>query len=547
VLVVSDVSKRFRGAEDPILRNVSFTVNAGECVGLIGPNGSGKSTLLRIINGEIQPDTGSVTLNPHNLPVGYLAQGVVANDAATVEEVLFPQYKALRQVEAEVERLLAQIAAGDDPATLTYDSALEELLRLSEQVDSGAGQRALARIGIDDVILDMNIGELSGGQKTRLMMASLLVQAPHLLLLDEPTNHLDTNALQWLEEWLGSFTGGVLVVSHDRAFMDRVVDRIVALDPTTMSARVHVGNYSDYVATLRMEKDKQLAQWRDQEVEIERLRSDAQQTMARAVRKENATINDHQRRLAKKMAHKAKAKEKRLERYLASEDRVEKPELTWSVKMEFANVGHIRSDAVRLEDVAIGYPDHEPLLEHLTIALRGQERIAIMGPNGHGKTTLLKTIIGEIPPLRGHMQIAGSTQIGYLAQEQEILDPRASPLDTIQLEAQMNETEARSFLHFFLFAGDDSLRPIAQLSFGERARLMLARLVARGANLLIMDEPLNHLDLPSREKFQQALTSFPGSVLAVAHDRYFVERFADKIWHIADGKLNVEIQSIKSA
>lgn len=401
----------------------------------------------------------------------------------------------------------------------------------------------MARIGIDDITLDMKVGVLSGGQKTRLMMASLLIREPRLLLLDEPTNHLDTTALQWFEEWLGRFTGGVLIVSHDRAFIDRVVNRIVALDSKAMSSRVHVGTYSDYIATLSAERDKQLAQWNDQEIEVARLRSDVQRTMARAVRKENATINDHQRRLAKKVAHKAKAKEKRLERYLASEDRVEEPELTWNVKMEFVDVGHIRGDAIRLEDVCIGYPSNEPLLEHLSLALRGQERIAVMGPNGHGKSTLLKTVIGEIPPISGHVRIAGSTQIGYLAQEQEILDPRATPLETIKLETRLSETEVRSFLHLFLFAGDDSLRPIAQLSFGERARLMLAHLVARGANLLIMDEPLNHLDLPSREKFEQALISFPGSVLAVAHDRYFVERFANKIWHIENGKLIVEIQT----
>lgn len=547
MLVVSNVTFQFQGADNPLIKNVSFAVNVGECVGLIGPNGCGKSTLMRIIRGEIPPDTGSVEFNPSSLSVGYLAQGVVADDAATVEEVLFPRYRALRLAEIEVEHLADQIAAGDKSAIQFYDAALEKLMHLSEQSNYVIGQRAMARIGIDDLMLNTKVGTLSGGQKTRLMMASLLAQESRLLLLDEPTNHLDSHALQWLEEWLREFSGGVLLVSHDRTFIDSVVNRIVALDPRTGSARVHVGNYTDYIATLGAERDKQWAEWKDQEVEIARLKSDAQQTMARAVRKENATINDHQRRLAKKVAHKAKAKEKRLERYLASEDRVEKPELTWDVKMDFVDVGHIRGDALRLEDVSIGYPGHEPLLEQLTLALRGQERIAVMGPNGHGKSTLLKTIIGDIPPMTGHIRVAGSTQIGYLAQEQEILDPNATPMETVQREARMNETEARSFLHFYLFAGDDSLRLISQLSFGERARLMLARLVARGANLLIMDEPLNHLDLTSREKFEQALINFPGSVLTVAHDRYFVQRFANKIWHIEARRLDVEINMISDS
>lgn len=543
MLVVSNLSKRFPGAESRILHNISFIVNVGERVGLIGPNGSGKSTLLQIIAGEIMADGGSVQHSP--ACVGYLAQGMAVDETQTVESVLLPQAQALRAAEAEVARLAEAVAASTAGAESAYDAALARLVDLSAVVDSGMQQKALHHLGLSGVALDTPVGALSGGQKTRLMLAAILVNQPDLLLLDEPTNHLDVEALAWLEAWLLDFPGGVLIVSHDRAFLDRVVNRVVALDPETATCRVFAGGYSDYVATIRAERDKQWSEWKDQEVETARLKWDASRTMARAVRKENATQNDHQRQLAKKVAHKAKAKETRLRRYVESDDRVEKPKPTWDVKMDFGDIDPIRATAVELVDVSIGYDS--PLLAGLNLTVRSRERIAIMGPNGHGKTTLLRTIIGELPPLSGTVQIGTSVHVGYLAQEQDVLDPALNAVETIQRESRMDHTEARSFLHFFLFSGDDGLRPVGDLSYGERTRLMLARLVACGANLLVLDEPLNHLDLPSREKFEQALSNYPGSVLAIAHDRYFVDRFAHTIWHVVDGQLSVEVREVEIA
>jgi ATP-binding cassette, subfamily F, member 3 len=260
------------------------------------------------------------------------------------------------------------------------------------------------------------------------------------------------------------------------------------------------------------------------------------------VRKENATQNDHQRRYAKKVAKRAKAKDTRLKQYLASEERVEKPKPTWNLKLDFGDLPTTGQDVVFLHDLAIGYAPDRPLLHGLTLTLRAGERIAVLGPNGHGKSTLLKTIVGQVPPLAGRVRIGASVTIGYLAQEQEILDPLSTALDVIQTEAPLNHTDARSFLHYFLFAGEDVFTPVGALSFGERARLMLAVLVARGANLLVLDEPINHLDVPSREKFEEALSAFQGSVLAVVHDRYFVDRFATTAWHITDGVLREEIR-----
>jgi ATP-binding cassette subfamily F protein 3 len=559
MLTVSNISKRFPGADEPVLTRISFTVNAGERVGLIGPNGCGKTTLLRIILGEIPADGGSVLLNPPSLRIGYLAQGLDAPDDAPLRDVLFPQAVLLREAEAEVERLAQAIASAANGQTeslmIAYSSALDRLETLSRQMDSGEGERILAGLGLDHIPPDTPVGTLSGGQKTRLGLAALLVHDPQLLILDEPTNHLDVTALEWLETWLRGFPGGVLIVSHDRTFLDETVTRVVAIDKQTHTARVFEGNYSIYVGAIRSELDKQWAQWRDQQIEISRLERDRRQTMARAVRKENATKDSTQRRYAKKVAKRAKSKETRLRRYLGSEERVEKPGQTWNLKLDFGDLPTTGQDVVFLEHLTIGYDPAAPLLRDLNLILGAGERVAVLGPNGHGKSTLLKTIIGSVPPLAGRVRIGASVRIGYLAQEQEILDPRSNALETIQSEVPLDHTDARSFLHFFLFAGDEVFIPVQTLSYGERARLMLAVLVARGANLLVLDEPINHLDVPSREKFELALSAFRGSVLAVVHDRYFVDRFATTVWErdrsnrvrrglqpfYADGKFQVRV------
>ena len=537
MLVVNKLSKRFRGENNPLFEDVTFTVNGGERVGVIGPNGSGKSTLLKLIVGELDADSGSLMFTPPNLRIGYLAQGMIVDETQTLDEVLFPHLRELDTAEAELERLAGALADGDESILEAYNATLERITFLSERMSQAHGEKMLAEMGLN-LPLDTLVATLSGGQKTRLNLARILLQNPQLLVLDEPTNHLDIQALTWLESWLMQFAGGVLIVSHDRAFLDRVVNRIVALDTESQSARVFVGNYTDYIETLRYEKDQQWAQWQDQQVKIAKMQRDVQTTMARSIRKENATVNDFQRAAAKRVAQKAKAKETRLKRYMEAEDRVEKPTRTWEMKLDFDRLPTTHGVPVRTENLSIGYDS--PLLSNLNLAIQAGERIALLGPNGQGKSTLLKTLIGELKPLSGTLQIGSGVQIGYLAQEQDILDSASTPLKTLQDEAGLNHTDARSFLHHFLFAGDEVFRPIEAMSYGERARLMLALLVAKGANLLVLDEPLNHLDLSAREQFETALMAFPGSVLAVVHDRYFVDKFATHIWHIDKGTLQIE-------
>lgn len=534
MLTLSNISKQFRGADAPLLKNITFTVNAGERVAIIGPNGCGKSTLLRIIMGELEATTGKVQFNPPDLRIGCLHQGLEMLDTTRIEDVLFPNAAALRQLEVDFAHLADMLARGEEVVTAEYEATLERLTELDSQIDQALGERLLTEVGLEMVDFDTPVGTLSGGQKTRLMLAAVLVNQPQLLILDEPTNHLDLNALRWLEDWINGFAGGVLMVSHDRAFLDRVANHIVAIDPEKQTARVFVGAYSDYLDTLQQELEHHWSVWKDQELETARLRTIVQRTGQWAERA-NAQAPSQKIKLAATM----KAKEKQLERYLSSDERIDKPKQGWNVKIDFDVLPKTYGNVAVLENLEVGYRADQALLRNLHLTVRGGERVVIMGPNGQGKSTLLKTMMGELASLAGSVRFGPSVKVGYLAQEQEILDPSWNALQSIQAVAAFNHTEARSFLHFFLFAGEDVFRPIGQLSFGERTRLMLALLVARGSNLLLMDEPLNHLDLPSRERFEHALDGFPGSFVMVTHDRYFAEKYATTIWHIENGTLAI--------
>lgn len=528
MLILSNISKRFPTEESFLFRDVSFKLNGGECSAIIGANGSGKSTLIKIIMGLEPPTTGSVTFQPVNLRIGYLSQGTTINDELTIEYALFPQYQAILEAEETLQALSENLSDED-----AYNDALEHLVRLSESLDEQAGYRALQELGLGNIPLDTRVNRLSGGQKTRLILAQLVASNPQLLILDEPTNHLDIEALAWLETWLSSFKGGILLVSHDRQFLDRLAQRVIVLDVETDSARVYAGNYSAYLEQQETEQRKQFMLWKDQQIEIERLKADVSRTMAKAVNRENATVNDFQRGRAKKVAKNAQAKAQRLEKYLASDDMVDKPAQKWGINFDFTTARPVHGQALQLKNLTIGYD--RPLINDINLSIGGQERIAILGVNGSGKTALIKTLIKELSPIKGAVIASISTKIGYLSQEQNTLDLSYNALETIQAVASLSEAQTRTFLHQFLFSGDDSLRPIRFLSHGERTRLMLAQLIASGANLLIMDEPLNHLDIASKEKFEQALMSYNGAILSSIHDRYFVERFAHKIWSIQDG------------
>lgn len=535
MLSVHQISKTY-GIET-ILDNVSFNMNQGERAGLIGPNGCGKTTLLRILAGEESPDSGTVTHNDPNLRIGYLPQGFEYDQDLTIGEILSSRFNRSYNLEVELESLASQIANDPEDESLQgeYDSVLQQL----ETTPTIHPDSLLEVLGLGGVADNQTVKYLSGGQKTRLSLAYVIMNDPTLLLLDEPTNHLDIDMLEWLENWIFTFPGAVLIVSHDRTFLDRTVNKIYDLDPITHAIQEYVGNYSDYIVKYLSEREKQTQVYHDQVYEIRKMKQDIARTKNQAYRVEQTTTSREPgvRRIAKKVAKKAKSREKKLERFLGSEDRVEKPKQSWQMKLEFKDSSIQSQKVIALEKVSIGYPGCDPLINDLEFTIKAGERIVLTGPNGGGKTTLLRTLAGQLEPIKGNVKIGPSIRLGYMTQEQESIPMELSPVEIIQHVAPFGETEVRSFLHYFLFSGDDSLRPVNSMSFGERARLSLAYLVAQGSNMLLMDEPINHLDIPSRELFERSLSRFNGTILAVIHDRYFIERFATRVWVLKAGQI----------
>lgn len=521
-----------------ILEDISFNVSTGERIGLIGPNGSGKTTLMRILAGIEQSDSGSVLWTRPNLRIGYLAQGMEFGEEETIQKTLnlIPMTQA--ELEAEVASLASALASYPEDLTIQtqYDFALHQLIT-NNQLPT-----FLAPLGLADIPLETPVRHLSGGQKTRLMLARVLLEDPHLLLLDEPTNHLDIEMLEWLEDWLNRFRGAVLIVSHDRAFLDNTVNSIFELDPSTHAIKTYPGNYADYLEQKLVEREKQVRAWQDQQDEIAQLRSAASHIRGLTKMKKGGKADGGDKfakgffgnRATKNVAGRARHIEARIEKLL-NEERIEKPKQNWQMKLDFGAPAHQSKDVLVTENLSVGYD--KPLLTDLNLNIRAGQRIALTGPNGTGKTTLIRTIAGRLAPLAGSLKLGLTVRLGYMTQEQELLNPEFNALQSVQAVSSFNETEARNFLHYFLFKGDDALRPTAALSFGERARLQLGLLVAQGCTFLLLDEPINHLDITSRARFEEALASFKGTILAVVHDRYFIERFATEIWNVRDGKI----------
>ena len=525
-----------------VLDQINFNLNRGQRAGLIGPNGCGKSTLLKIISGELAPDQGRVQLSPAALRLGYLPQSLDFPAGATVGDVLAAAEGERVSVETRLAEAAERVAAAGNgelaAALAAYDQALAEFEALGGGSLHAEADAVLAGLGLADVGQERPVQALSGGQKTRLGLARLLLSQPDLLVLDEPTNHLDIRALAWLEEFLAGYPGAVLLVSHDRAFLDRTVTTILALDDVTHSLREVPGNYSDYALVMDRSLEKQWATYQEQQERMARLTSSIRKLSGKAQNIENETIHFHWRRIAKDLARRAVVQKRRLERMLESEELVDKPGLTWKMKLEFPDMPRSGQDVLSIEDLSVGYGERA-VLEGVNLHLSYGERAALIGPNGAGKTTLLRCITGDLQPWAGQVRLGRGVRLGYMAQEQETLDPAATPLALLRAAAPLGETEARSFLHYFLFAGDEVFTPVGQLSFGERSRLALALLAGRGCNFLLLDEPINHLDIASRESFEQAMARFEGTVLAVVHDRYFIERFATTLWMVEDGQVDV--------
>ena len=552
MLTIHRLSKSFNFQQ--VFSNVSFSLSPGERVGLIGPNGCGKTTLMRILSGEEQPDSGHVSRDA-GLRIGYLPQGFELDDNLT--ELALGDF--IGQATGSPQALETELsAAAAGLVTAPFDTILharyDELLQRIEVNETGRAAAILAGLGLDQIDPVLPCCYLSGGQKTRLSLALILLKDPQLLLLDEPTNHLDIEMLEWLEAWLSAFPGAALVISHDRTFLDHTVNRILELDVRKDSLREYAGNYSAFLVQRQTEIEKQWGAYKDQQLEIRRMHQDIIRTREQAVTTERQASSiriggpemkikgrkSYHQGIAKKVAKKAKSRERKLDRYLESDERVERPSASWVMKLEFDKTPSLGRSVIFLDDVSVGYNSSVPLLQQLNLEVRSGRRIVLSGANGSGKTTLLRTLAGQLPPLAGKVRIGSSVRLGYMTQEQTSLDLAATAVELLQ-PAFPNQTEARTFLAKFLFTGDEPLKPISQLSYGQRARLMLAQLVVDGCNCLLLDEPVNHLDIPSRSQFEAALDQFEGAVLAVVHDRYFIQRFAQELWWIQDGSIKQKI------
>lgn len=532
MLQAVNISKSY--GPEVVLEDVSFVVNPGECAGLIGPNGSGKSTLLRIVAGVERADGGRVVLGS-GASMAWLPQGFEADLRQTLGEAVrrgltehANAHEALLNIE---ERMTRAVGA-------ELDGLIEEYGRASDVFESLGGYEVEQRtnamlqgLGLGAVPLDTPLSILSGGQRTRASLASVIASNPDVLLLDEPTNHLDIEALEWLEDYLSGYTGAALVVSHDRAFLDGAVTGVLELNGLSPGLVAYPGGYSDYKLAKERELERQTAAWKEQEAERRRVEMDIARTKQTALRTETSTTHDFYRRRAKKVARKAKVRERRLQRILSSPGRVERPRAEWTMKLDFGRTPRGGSRVLLLEGVGHEY-DGRWLYRDVNLVLEHGERVALLGPNGCGKSTLLKFVAGQGTSALGSVRVGENIKVGYMPQNQAGLDWRRSALEMVRQAADLTETEARTLLHLYLFEGDEPLLPAGSLSYGQRSRLLLAILVLEGANFLVLDEPMNHLDIPSRERFEEALEAFPGTVLMAVHDRAFIDRHATAIWGI---------------
>ena len=511
ILQAQDLTKRFNG--ENIFSKVSLAIQEKSRIALVGRNGAGKSTLVKMIIGDQSIDSGNV-VTKKNLTIGYLAQDTGLNSEKSIYAEMESVFANLKKQETKLHQLEAQISSP------RMDTNSEEFKEISKQYDNiradfeqhnGYGYDAEIRgvlhgFGFDQADYDRPINELSGGQKTQLALAKLLLEKPELLILDEPTNHLDVETITWLEGYVQNYSGALLIISHDRYFLDRIVNEVYELSNGTLHH--YTGNYTDYTQKKEQEVALQWKAYENQQSQIDKLQTFVDKNIVRA-----------------STTKQAQARRKQLEKM----DRIEKPiGDSKTARFAFTPTSKSGNNVLNVNNAAVGYATI--LAEPINFDIKRHQAIAIVGPNGVGKSTLLKSILGIIPFIKGTVQFGTGVDTGYYDQEQATLHPAKTVLSELWDDHPTTpEGDIRSILGSFLFSGDDVAKMVHDLSGGEKARLLLTKLAMQHNNFLILDEPTNHLDIDSREVLEKALNDFDGTILFVSHDRYFINKVATSV------------------
>ncbi len=510
ILSLQHIQKSF-GA-NAVLKDVSLTLQAGQRLGLVGVNGCGKTTLMRIIAGLETYDAGTLSLG-RGLKLGYLAQQGMVTEGLTVRQELEAVFAPLQEMEAKMRELEARMAETHQPEELhrlgsEYAALTDDFERQDGYAWQSAIQGVLAGLGFTKAQHDQLSEKLSGGERTRLCLARMLLQKPDLLLLDEPTNHLDLQALNWLENYLSQYRGTVLIISHDRYFLDHVCDCMAELLLGTVEQ--YDGNYTRYM---------------EQRTERFETRQKAYDLQQKEILRQEAIIARFRSFNREKSIRAAESREKKL----AKMERLQRPEEENQVRFSFTVRRRTGDDVLMVKELKKSFGERT-LFEHLNLHLRLGDRVALIGPNGAGKSTLFRCLTGDIQSDEGTVRLGANVDLGYYDQHQSSLHPGKTVLDEVWDDfRRLEQYEVRGALGLFLFTGDDVFMPVSTLSGGEKGRVALTKLMLEKDNLLLMDEPTNHLDMDSREVLEQALSDYPGTILAISHDRYFINRFANKV------------------
>ena len=514
---VSNLVKEFEVGHK-ILDGLTFQVDTGERVGLLGPNGCGKTTLLRILTGVMDYDEGDVVIAPGKR-MGLISQIPVYPAGYTVEDVLATAFEPLREMEREMAALAEQMGEGTDPALLArYDKLTAAFEAAGGYETDTKTNKVCNGLTIPQSMREQLFDKLSGGEKTRVNLARLILEDTDILLLDEPTNHLDLRATEWLEEYLDKFKGTVLTVSHDRYFLDKVVNRIVEIQAG--KAEFYSGNYSFYVVEKERRYEEKLRQYEKEQAKIEQLEKAAEQMRVWAYSGMDKTFK------------RVKSMEKRIERMRTTD----RPTRERKMEVRFGEREFRGDEVLTIKGLTKSFGERT-LFSNLSLEVAGGERIALLGDNGSGKTTLLKILLGEEEPDAGKVRMGPTVKVGYLPQHVHFDHPERNLVDTLIYEQDCTAQTARNRLAAFKFRGEDVFKPVSALSGGEQSRLRLCMLMDEKINLLILDEPTNHLDIQSREWIEEAVEEYEGNLLFVSHDRYFIDRFASRIWMLEDGHI----------